>query len=99
MDEDGSLADVHHGRVVDEVEPGVVVLADVVDGEEGGLAVLVALSGQLDVALHVDIDGAAALRLDDVGVEALVVGGRGRGLLVLAVGRHLDLLVDESGTC
>ena len=70
MDEDGPLADVVHGGVEDKVEPRVVVLAEVVDSEEDRVPALVSLPGLLDVALDEDVERAASLGLDDVGVEA-----------------------------
>ena len=71
MDEDGALAHIVHGGVVDKVEPGVVILGNVVHGEEDGprAALVAALPRRLDVALHAHVDLAHALRLDDVLVD------------------------------
>ncbi len=95
MDEDRPLAHVVHGRVVDEVEPRVVVLGDVVHGEEDRLAALLAPARGLDVALDVHVDLPHPLRLDDVLVDVArhLDGGGGGG-----VGRHEVEEEEEEGS-
>ncbi len=75
VDEDRALPHVVHGRVVDKVEPAGVVLGDVVHSQEDWLAALLAATRVLNVALHVHVDLAHALRLDHMLMDVPGHGG------------------------
>ncbi len=90
VDEDGLLLDLGHGRVVGEPLPRVVVLADVVDGEEDASRVPGILVLSLSkITLDPDIESAAPLRRDDVVVDGVPRSGG----LILVVSGHLDFSV------
>lgn len=73
MNKDSPLPDIVHGRVEDEIEPRVVVLSDVMDSQEDRMttSVVSALASRLQVALDVDLQCAAALSFDHVGVKCV----------------------------